>query len=130
VLKHIKDSQEWQEQSIGAKGFTLIELLVVIVILGILAAVVVFAVSGINDRGQKAACQTEDATVHTAIEAYFAEWSAYPTAAQATASPSVLVTGGFLQKDPTLVTYGGGNSLTGWAGACTGTNAPSGLGNP
>ena len=35
------------------EGFTLIELLIVIVILGILATVVVFAVGGITDRGQR-----------------------------------------------------------------------------
>jgi prepilin-type N-terminal cleavage/methylation domain-containing protein len=39
------------------EGFTLIELLIVIVILGILAAVVVFAVNGITDRGEKSACK-------------------------------------------------------------------------
>ena len=33
-------------------GFTLIELLIVIVILGILAAIVVFSVQGITDRGK------------------------------------------------------------------------------
>ncbi len=36
------------------EGFTLIELLVVIVILGVLAAVVVFSVGGITDTGQTA----------------------------------------------------------------------------
>ena len=33
-------------------GFTLVELLVVIVVLGVLAAVTVFAVRGITDRGR------------------------------------------------------------------------------
>ena len=39
-------------------GFTLIELLLVIIILGILAAVVVFSVRGVSDRGQSSACKT------------------------------------------------------------------------
>ena len=53
-------------------GFTLIELLVVIIILGILAAVVVFAVSGINDKGQTSACKIDTRTIRTAEEAFFA----------------------------------------------------------
>lgn len=44
MLKHLQSSDQWGEKNLAAKGFTLIELLVVIVILGILAAVVVFAV--------------------------------------------------------------------------------------
>ena len=55
------------------EGFTLIELLIVIVILGILATVVVFAVSGIRDKGDTSACQTERRTLETAIEAYYAQ---------------------------------------------------------
>jgi prepilin-type N-terminal cleavage/methylation domain-containing protein len=60
------------------EGFTLIELLIVIVILGILATVVVFAVGGITDRGQDSACDTDRATLEVAVEAYFAKKNAYP----------------------------------------------------
>ena len=58
-------------------GFTLIELLIVIVILGILAAIVVFAVGGITDRGTKSACKSTVATINTASEAYYAKNNAY-----------------------------------------------------
>src|SRR5262245_53941001 len=61
------------------EGFTLIELLIVIVILGILATVVVFAVGGISDRGQDSACDTDRATLEVAVEAYFAKTNSYPT---------------------------------------------------
>ena len=63
------------------EGFTLIELLVVIVILGILAAVVVFAVGGITDKGQTDACKTDVRTIRTAQEANFAKNSAYSSEA-------------------------------------------------
>ena len=70
-----------------AEGFTLVELLVVIVILGILAAVVVFAVGGIGDKGQTSACKADESALSTAEEAYFAEPTAgnslnYATEAQ------------------------------------------------
>src|SRR4051794_32525214 len=78
-------------------GFTLIELLVVIVILGILAAIVVFAVGGITDKGQTAACDTEKKTIQTAEEAYYAHFktgSTYTTTAN-------LVTQKYLADAPT-----------------------------
>ncbi|MFE9120100.1 type IV pilin protein [Streptomyces sp. NPDC007172] len=77
-------------------GFTLIELLVVIVILGILAAVVVFSVRGINDKGQSSACKTDRSTIQTAEEAFFANGNhgAYGTMAD-------LVNGGFLSTEST-----------------------------
>jgi prepilin-type N-terminal cleavage/methylation domain-containing protein len=54
-------------------GFTLIELLIVIVILGILAAIVVFAVSGVTNKGNQAACQSDVKTMEVAAEAFYAQ---------------------------------------------------------
>lgn len=52
-------------------GFTLIELLVVIAILGILAAVVVFSVSGVGNKGDQSACKVDERTMRTAEAAFF-----------------------------------------------------------
>ncbi|GAA1154425.1 prepilin-type N-terminal cleavage/methylation domain-containing protein [Kribbella jejuensis] len=71
-------------------GFTLIELLMVIVILGILSGIVVFAVKGIQDRGDLAACKSEVKTIAVAEEANYAQKGAY-------ADLGGLVTNGFLR---------------------------------
>jgi prepilin-type N-terminal cleavage/methylation domain-containing protein len=55
------------------EGFTLIELLIVIVVLGILAAIVVFALGGVTGKSLKAACQADAKTVSTAVGAFQAE---------------------------------------------------------
>jgi general secretion pathway protein G len=67
-----------REDRKSESGFTLIELLIVIVILGILAAIVVFSVRGIQDRGEESACKTELKTVETAVEAFYAKHNSYP----------------------------------------------------
>jgi prepilin-type N-terminal cleavage/methylation domain-containing protein len=67
------------ERARQEEGFTLIELMIVIVILGTLAGIVLFAVNGINDRGTHAACRTDQSTISTAVEAYFAKNNTYPS---------------------------------------------------
>lgn len=52
------------------EGFTLIELLIVIIILGILAAIVVFAVGNTKKDAVNASCQTNVKAVQLAEEAY------------------------------------------------------------
>jgi general secretion pathway protein G len=75
-------------------GFTLIELLITVVILGVLAGVVVFAVGQFNTDGVDAACKADKKNVEIADEALFAK-----TAAHA-ASTAELVTAGYLREAP------------------------------
>ena len=73
------------------KGFTLVELLIVIVILGILATVTVFAVRGITDQGQSAACASDQKTLQTAVEAFYAQNGTKVPATEAGLVPKFMV---------------------------------------
>src|SRR5690349_10368719 len=64
------DTGESPRRMTGSKGFTLLELLVIMVILGVLAAIVVFAVGGMNRATAVAACRADYKTVETAEGAY------------------------------------------------------------
>ena len=99
-------------------GFTLIELLIVIVILGILAGIVVFAVGGITDRGKKSACKTDVVSVQTAAEAFFAKNGSYPAAI------SDMVPG-FLRSAPTATVATDGYAIAMTATGGTVTANPS-----
>ncbi len=59
-------------------GFTLIELLIVIVVLGILAAIVVFSLTGVTSQSKQAACTSNGKTIEVAADAYQAEVGSYP----------------------------------------------------
>ncbi|TCC60344.1 prepilin-type N-terminal cleavage/methylation domain-containing protein [Kribbella pittospori] len=96
-------------------GFTLIELLMVIVILGVLAGIVVFAVNGITDRGALSACKAEVKTIAVAEEANYAQKGTYTDLAG-------LVTNGFLR--PGTPKYVTGASTT--DGSLTLTAPPAG----
>jgi prepilin-type N-terminal cleavage/methylation domain-containing protein len=66
----VEHYREIQRQRAGESGFTLIELLIVIVVMGILAAVVIFALGGVTGKSQVAACNTDAKTVVTAVYAF------------------------------------------------------------
>ena len=84
----------------GEDGFTLIELLIVIIVLGILAAIVVFALNGVTSQSAVAACNSDAKTVSIAVSADEAQNpGATPTTLNA------LVTGGYLKSVPTNPNY-------------------------
>jgi general secretion pathway protein G len=70
TLKKLQAKKAAQENS---DGFTLIELLIVIVVLGILAAVVVFSLGGVTGSSVVSACQADGATLETAMASYSAQ---------------------------------------------------------
>ena len=72
-------------------GFTLIELLIVIVVLGILAAIVVFSLGTITGKSAVAACEADAQQANTGIAAFYAGTGAYATT-QAAMSPTYLQT--------------------------------------
>jgi prepilin-type N-terminal cleavage/methylation domain-containing protein len=89
--------------SLSDEGYTLVELLVVIVILGILAAVVVFAVSGITNKVKSNPCTIEVRIVNTALQAFYAQsaTSSYPTGSAVSGPTGMfrqLETAGLLQQ--------------------------------
>ena len=67
------------KQMKSEKGFTIVELLIVIVVIGILAAIVIVAYNGVQNRANTTSRQSTAETLAKKIEAYNAVKSAYPT---------------------------------------------------
>lgn len=55
------------------EGFTLIELLIVIIVLGILAAIVVFAVAGTKKDAVASTCKTDQKSIELSAESVLAK---------------------------------------------------------
>ena len=122
--------RERREELGDEGGFTLIELLIVIVILGILAAIVVFAVQNLAGSSALASCKADVKTAETAAEAYKAQMGNYPkggaTAATSTAGP--VATAGETDSDLTTANAAaaGGELLTGSYATSNGTSGATG----
>ena len=69
-------------------GFTLVELLVVIAILGILAAIVLFNISGVNASAACNAMKTDGATIQSAADLYYNNKGVYPVTGGDVATPA------------------------------------------
>src|SRR5207237_9152575 len=86
LLSILKDARRRSHR--GQGGFTLVELLVVIAILGILAAIVLFNISGVNASAACNAMKTDGATIQSAADLYYNNTGKYPVVGGDTATPA------------------------------------------
>ena len=66
------------QQKRNEDGFTLIELLIVIIVLGILAAIVVFAIGSTRKDSVASSCKTNVKAVELSAEAVYTKTGVYP----------------------------------------------------
>jgi general secretion pathway protein G len=111
-------------------GFTLIELLVVIVILGILAAIVVFAIGGLSDSAKSTSCTADAKTLQTAEDAYYAAPDANGNPHGVYVDEAALVTAKLIKAPGStkydLAATGGGTGYSGTAAGGSGCPAFTG----
>ena len=85
LLQVLNSARRRSHRSQG--GFTLVELLVVIAILGVLAAIVLFNISGVNASAACNGMKTDGATIQGAADLYYNLYGVYPAG---TATPATL----------------------------------------
>jgi prepilin-type N-terminal cleavage/methylation domain-containing protein len=101
------------KQMKNQKGFTIVELLIVIVIIGILAALVIVAYNGIQNRAKTTSHQSSADTLAKKIEAYNSVRGTYLAPASVPNTTATVVTELATVNESTLT--GSGISLSGTA---------------
>src|ERR1700686_1472469 len=76
LLATLQDRRRRSERN--QAGFTLVELVVVIAILGILAAIVLFNISGVNANAACNGMRTDGAPLQGAADLYYNTYGVYP----------------------------------------------------
>src|SRR5437879_13322508 len=84
LLAILQDARKRSHRHQG--GFTLVELLVVIAILGVLAAIVLFNISGVNSSAACNVMKTDGATIQGAADTY---WNTYGVYLLGVATPRI-----------------------------------------
>lgn len=102
-------------------GFTIVELLIVIVVIGILATISIVTYSGVQNRARDSKAAINANTTQKAAEAYFADFSAYPTTTAMFSSSIITLPSGItllkaasasaLPSSPALNSASGENSI-------------------
>ncbi len=105
-----------REKNGKIKGFTLIELLVVIAIIAILAAIAIPQYAKYRVRSYNAAAEADLNSFQTALEAYAADKTKYPTISAATVAGAVgdsadVVKGVLTFESPSLTVASGDTRL-------------------
>lgn len=81
------------------RAFTLIELLIVITIIGVLAVALIPKIAGAPGRARDAQRKTDLNTIAIGLEAYYADFGAYPTASSGDEVDALSISGYFNASD-------------------------------